>query len=118
MVSQIFRELPPWTLVIRIFQGLRISTEFPATFQREVLAIENMDDLITELYPYYKPNKAKMYLERALGPKEWITIIRHLLESHGYELTSKETTRASQKTVVYTMQRTSSVKTPLKIDFS
>ena len=118
MGSQIFRELPPWTLVLRVFQGLRVPTEFPATFQREVLTIEAMDDLLAELHPYYKPNKATLYLERTLGPKEWITIIRHLLEAHGYELTSKETTRASQKTVFYTMQRTSSVKTPLKIDFS
>lgn len=118
MASQIFRELPPWTFVLKLFQGLGVPTEFPGTFQRETLNLEHMDDLLAELHPYYKPNKAKQYLERNLNPKEWITVLRHLSEAHGYELTSKETTRDSKKTVFYTIQRTAAAKAPLKIDFS
>jgi hypothetical protein len=118
MASQIFRELPPWTLVLKLFQGLGVPTEFPGTFQRETLTFVAIDDLLAELYPYYKPNKAKLYLERELGPKEWITVLRHMCEAHGYELSSKETTRDGKKTVFYTIQRTVASKVPLKIDFS
>lgn len=118
MGSQLFRELPPWTLILQLFHTLRVPTDFPATFQRQDLNLIGIDEILAELHPYYKPNKAKLYLERQLGPKECITILRQLLEAHGYELTSKETTRSSQKTIFYTIQRTSAVKTPLKIDFS
>lgn len=118
MSSHIFRELPPWTLVLKVFQGLGVPTEFPGTFQRETLMLSSMDDLLAELHPYYKPNKAKLYLERSLGTKEWITILRHLCEVHGYILSSKETTRDGKKTHFYTIQRTAAAKTPLKIDFS
>lgn len=118
MASQLFRELPPWTLVLKLFQRLGVPTECPGTFQREALNLELMDDLLAELHPYYKPNKATLYLERSLGPKEWITILRHCCEAHGYELSSKETTRNGKKTVFYTIQRTAATKTPLKIDFS
>ena len=118
MASQIFRELPPWTLVLKLFQGLGVPTEFPGTFQREALQLDHMDDFLAELHSYYKPNKAKLYLERELGPKEWITVLRHMCEAHGYELSSKETTRDCKKTVFYTIQRTAVAKVPLKIDFS
>jgi hypothetical protein len=118
MGSQLFRELPPWTLILKIFHSLCVPTEFPATFQRGTLTIINMEYLLSELHPYYKPNKAALYLERDLGPKEWITILRHLCEVHGYELSSKETTRDGKKTVFYTIQRTAAAKVPLKIDFS
>lgn len=117
-MSQIFRELPPWTLVLKLLHGLGIPTEFPGTFQRDALNLSYTDDLLAELHPYYKPNKAKLYLERNLSPKEWITILRHCCEAHGYELTSKETTRDNKKTVFYTIQRTAAAKVPLKIDFS
>ncbi len=118
MASQLFRELPPWTLVLKVFQRLGIPTEFPVTFQREMLHITEMEDILLELHPYYRPNKSKQYLERDLGPKEWITIVRHLLQAHGYELVSKETTRDGKKVVLYTIQRTTAAKVPLKIDFS
>lgn len=118
MTAQLFRELPPWILVLNLFQRLGVPTEFPGTFQRETLNLEYMDDFLAELHPYYKPNKATLYLERSLGPKEWITILRHLCEAHGYELTSKETTRDGKKVVFYTIQRTAAAKVPLKIDFS
>jgi hypothetical protein len=117
-MSQLFRELPPWIFVLKLFQGLGIPTDFPGTFQRETLTPTAIDDLLAELHPYYKPNKAKLYLERDLGPKEWITILRHLCDAHGYELSSKETTRDGKKTTFYTIQRTPSAKSPLKIDFS
>jgi hypothetical protein len=118
MASQIFRELPPWTLVLKLFQRIGVPTEFPGTFQRETLNLIYMDDLLAELHPYYKPNKATVYLERNLGPKEVITVLRHLCEVHGFDIGSKETTRDGKKTVFYTIQRTASAKTSLKIDFS
>jgi hypothetical protein len=118
MTAQLFRELPPWTLVLNLFQKLGVPTEFPGTFQREALQVEHMDDLLAELHPYYKPNKAKLYLERNLCPKEWITVLRHLCEAHGYELSSKETTRYEKKVIFYTIRRTAAAKVPLKIDFS
>lgn len=116
-MSQLFRELPPWTLVLQLFHRLNLPTEFPGSFQRDTMELSSTDDLLAELHPYYKPNKAKNYLERNMGPKEWITVLRHLCEAHGYELTYKETTRDCKKTVFYIIRRTE-IKVPLKIDFS
>lgn len=117
-MSQLFRELPPWTFVLKLFHCIGIPSDFPGTFQRDTLDLSSTDDILAELHPYYKPNKARLYLERDLGPKEWITVLRHLCEAHGYELSSKETTRDGKKIVFYTIQRTAASKVPLKIDFS
>ena len=117
----LFREIPPWTLVVEILKLLKLPTEPPFTFQRSVIDLANSDEAVFLLEPYYVPCKAKLFLSYT-DTKRWITILKHILVPHGWVVITYETTRDKKKAIFYTVDRISVVEGPLrqpvKIDFS
>jgi hypothetical protein len=117
----LFREIPPWTLVIEILKLLKLPTEPPFTFQKDVIDLNQSVDAEYILEPYYIPCKAKQFLGYT-DAKRWITILRHILLPHGWVVLTQETTRDRKKVIFYTVDRISVIEGPLrqpvKIDFS
>lgn len=114
----LFREIPPWQTVLDIFRMLGLGTDFPTSFQRELLKSDEFSAAAALLEPYYIPCRAKQYLEYTDAAR-WCTILRQLLAPHNYQLSTKETTRQGKKTVLYTVERaTSQMNQPVRIDFS
>jgi len=114
----LFRTIPPWTLVLQVLSMLHLSTEIPYTFQKQDIQLENSAQLVALLEPYYIPCKAKQYLEYTTNTR-WVTILRHIVEPHGYILVSQETTRDKKKAIFYTIERASSkLNQAIQIDFS
>jgi hypothetical protein len=70
------------------------------------------------LEPYYIPCKARQFLEYT-DKKRWITILRQIVEPHGWELVTKETTRNNKKIQHCIIQRNPKyVVETICVDFS
>jgi N-acetyl-anhydromuramyl-L-alanine amidase AmpD len=81
---------------------LNLPIHFPVSFQRSDINLEGSIEAASLLEPYYKPCKAKQYLEHT-DEARWVTILRHSLDIYGYEILSQETTRDKKKTIIYTI---------------
>jgi hypothetical protein len=116
--SLLFREIPPWDLVKSILNMLSIPNEFPITFQKKDINLSQSLDAAYSIEPYYKPCKAKKYLEN-IDDKRWITVLRHILQPHGWKIVYQETTRDKKKAILYTIQKIDDVLLkPVELDFS
>ena len=113
----LFRKPPPMTLVLEVFSLLNISSDFPTTFTKTDLKLENFSAAAGLLEPYYLPCKVKLYLEYTDSVR-WITILRHILAVHGYTIKNIETTRNKKKAIYYTIERLGDLRTAVSIDFS
>ena len=115
--KNLFREIPPWPLIEDVLSMLGLSKHPPFTFQRSEISLEQSIDAVSLLEPYYIPSKARQFLSHT-DEKRWITILRHVLEHHGWSVVSKETTRDKKKTIVYSVQRVAAVMaTPVEVMF-
>ena len=115
--SNLFRQIPPISLVEDVLDMLGLSKHPPFTFQRNEISLEQSIDAVSLLEPYYIPSKAKQFLSHT-DEKRWITVLRHVLENHGWSIIGKETTRNKKKTILYSVQRTSTVMgTPVEVIF-
>lgn len=116
--SILFREIPPWDLVKSILIMLNITTEFPVTFQKKDIDLSQTNDAAYILEPYYKPCKAKKYLSN-IDDKRWITVLRHILQPHGFKIVYQETTRDKKKAILYTIQHTEEfLSKPVELNFT
>jgi hypothetical protein len=114
----LFREIPPWLLVLQVLSMLNLPTDIPYTFQRQDMKLDASPTIVALLEPYYIPCKAKQYLEYTPDHR-WITILRHLLLPHGYVLISQETTRDKKKAIFYSIERAySTLREAIQMDFS
>jgi hypothetical protein len=116
--SSIFRCSPPWDTVLQVFQILQLPTEFPTEFQRNQIQTDYSDSAVALLEPYYKPAKAKQYLEYT-DEKRWCTILRQILQLHGWTLLSREMTRDRKKLVLYSVEHLSAeaLNAPVQVSF-
>jgi hypothetical protein len=114
----LFTEIPPWTIVLEALSMLNLSTDFPLTFQRQDISLERSIELAALLEPFYKPCKAKQFLEYT-DEKRWITILRQICRPHGISVSSKETTRQNKKAIIYTITKAEvDIIEPVCITFS
>lgn len=115
--KNLFREIPPWSLIEDVLAMLGLSRHPPFTFQRAEISLDQSIDAVSLLEPYYIPSKARQFLSHT-DEKRWVTILRHVLEQHGWSVVSKETTRDRKKTIVYSVQRVAAVMaTPVEVTF-
>jgi hypothetical protein len=115
--KNLFREIPPWHLIEEVLDILGLSKHPPFTFQRNEIRLEQTIEAVSLLEPYYIPSKARQFLSHT-DEKRWITVLRHILENHGWSVISKETTRDKKKTIIYSVQRVNTVmSTPVEVTF-
>lgn len=99
-MKKLFRQAPPKELVERILKscGLTAGFEELRWFRHEELLLSSQEDWLPELEPYYLPCKASRFLGSGLMTTErLITILRHCIAPHGYELHHQERTLTDKK---------------------
>jgi ATP sulfurylase len=96
---------------------LGIPIEFPTTIVKGEIVLDNSSHAAYILEPYYIPCKARQFLEYT-DQQRWITILRQILNPHGWELIAKESTRSNKKVTHYTIQKdTNFVVDSISVDF-
>jgi hypothetical protein len=102
--KRLFRTAPPKEFVIEILQHLRLlGLHDLRWFTREELVLDTLDEWLPLLEPYYLPCKAKRFLNE-MDSTRIITILRHILQPHGYELHTQERMYKTSKTTLYQIQ--------------
>lgn len=75
-----------------------------AWFSRFQIHLAAAEELLPELEPYYLPCKAEEFLLTApFTYARAITIGRHLVRAHGYDLRARERTNQGKKDLWYTI---------------
>lgn len=121
--KKLFRSLPPKDLVESILRSCGLlGLHDLRWFSKDELKVVEQDDWLPLLYPYYLPCKAKRFLNEALDTSRLITILRHILRPHGYDLSVQERLYRDQKQSLYQIQPLHSFKdlsgVSLEVDFS
>jgi hypothetical protein len=102
----LFREVPELELIERFLQtslGLR-SLHDQAWFSRSMIRVHEAELLLPELEPYYMPCKAKEFLLGPFTAARALTILRHLVRAHGYDLHAQERSNGGSKSLWYSIQ--------------
>lgn len=123
-INQLFKTPIPddlFTNILKCFGYDDLNSNEEKSFSRfdleRLKTIEQMTLLKDEIYKYYLPCKAKIYIN-TLDEKKCITILRQILRLHNYTLTSKQKYIKKKKITFYVIQKknTHQSHTILKID--
>lgn len=103
--ASIFREKPPLDLVNMILKSMGFVNGLldTRTFTKDDLHGEGIDTWLPLLWPYYIPCKAKRFLEY-LTKDKFVTIIRHLLRVHNFDLQTQERIIGNVKRTQYRIE--------------
>jgi hypothetical protein len=121
--KKLFRSLPPKELVESILRGSGLlGLHDLRWFSKDELKTAEQEEWLPLLYPYYLPCKAKRFLHETLDNSRLITILRHILRPHGYDLSVQERLYRDQKQSLYQIQPIHSFRdlsgVSLEVDFS
>lgn len=116
-MPKLFREIPPVELIEHFLQTCGIqSIEDQSWFQKQQIHLEQFEQLLPELEPFYIPCKAQEYLYSFLTQARAITILRQILRLHNVTIVSKEKTCGSEKQLWYQLQQNHTTTIPLTED--
>ena len=121
--KKLFRKDPPKELVDFILRatGLIGMTDL-RWFTKEELALEGYEDWLTGLEPYYLPCKATRFLHGEMDGARLVTIFRHVLRPHGYDLHVQEKLYKEHKHTLYQIQLNNPFRdlsgTSLQVEFT
>jgi hypothetical protein len=103
--KKLFRKEPPKELVDSILRatGLIGVTDL-RWFTKEELALQAYEEWLPALEPYYLPCKAARFLHGEMDHAKLVTIFRHILRPHGYDLHVQERLYRDQKQSLYQIQ--------------
>jgi hypothetical protein len=103
--KKLFRKEPPKELVDTILRatGLINMTDL-RWFTKDELSLEGHEEWLEQLEPYYLPCKAARFLHGAMDSLRLMTIFRHILRPHGYDLCAQERLYKEHKHTLYQIQ--------------
>ena len=109
--KKLFRKEPSKELVEQIlrYSGL-LGLHDLRWFTKEELNLEVSEEWLPLLQPFYLPCKAKRFLDVALDANRLITILRHCIRVHGYDLSVQERIYKDKKHSLYQLQPAHSYK--------
>jgi len=109
--KKLFRKEPPKELVEQILRSTGLlGLHDLRWFTKEELVLENHEEWLPLLQPFYLPCKAKRFLDTTLDTNRLITILRHCIRVHGYDLSVQERLYKDKKHSLYQLQPTQSYK--------
>ena len=114
---RVFREIPPIEYVNKIFKtlGLRDMAD-TAWFSKSSIRLQEFEELLPELEPYYVPCKAHEYIHQPLTQIRVVTIIRQLLKAHGATLNVCEKSCGGEKKKWYQVSGSASTSVTVSFD--
>ena len=105
--DNIFREFIPLDIVNQVLQILHFDNVHDKRFFTfKDLHINDFQNAIIILEPYYIPCKARKYLYTDLSQHRILTIIRQILKPIGFSLFSQERTIDKKKEMFYQLVQT------------
>ena len=100
----LFKKLPPKELVNEVLVHLQfIGFNDNRIFTKYDIPKDKFEEIITWIEPYYIPCKVKRFLYE-INENKQITIIRHLLRAHKYDLNAHEKLVNGIKTTTYQLK--------------
>ncbi len=105
-MPKVFRQNPPSSLVDQVLQtfGLQ-SIHDTSWFSKKQIQLQNLENILPELEPYYIPCKAQEYLYTSITHNRALTILRQILRVHQRIIVSKEKTCGNEKQIWYQLQK-------------
>ena len=105
--KKLFRKEPPTELVDSILRASGLLGMIDLRwFTRDELVLTGYDEWLPTLEPYYLPCKASRFLHGEMDCAKLITIFRHILRPHGYDLHVQERLYREHKHTMYQIQPT------------
>jgi hypothetical protein len=105
--KKLFRKEPPKELVDSILRASGLLGMIDLRwFTRDELVLTGYDEWLPTLEPYYLPCKASRFLHGEMDCAKLITIFRHILRPHGYDLHVQERLYKEHKHTMYQIQPT------------
>ena len=103
--KSIFREKPPIELVNNILKnmGFEHGLTDTKTFTKDQLIDDKVEEWISLLEPYSIPCKARRFLDY-LTKEKLITVIRHIIRVHNFDLRTQERVLCGVKKTVYRIE--------------
>ena len=109
--KKLFRKQPPKELVELILRSVGLlGLHDLRWFTKEELVLTTQEDWLPQLYPFYLPCKAKRFLDEAMEGNRLITVVRHCIRQHGYDLAVQERLYKDKKHSLYQIQPMHSYK--------
>jgi hypothetical protein len=100
----LFKKVPPKELVNEVLVHLQfIGFNDNRIFTKYDIPKDKFEEIITWIEPYYIPCKVKRFLYN-INENKQITIIRHLLRAHKYDLNAHEKLVNGIKTTTYQLK--------------
>ena len=107
---KLFRQEPPLAFVEEILGHMGfIGFHDLRWFSKDEIRVATLDDWLPTLEAYYLPCKAERFIH-TWGPLSIITVLRHILHSHGYHLQKEERLYNGRKTFLYQIQSATAFK--------
>jgi hypothetical protein len=105
---QLFRKQPPKEFAEDILRAVGLSSGLDDLrwFSAEELRLDTQEAWLPQLEPYYLPCKARRFFEGRgeLDGQRVITLLRHVLNCHGYCLKPQERMYKNKKATLYQIQ--------------
>ena len=102
---KLFRKEPPKELVDFILRSTGLLGMIDLRwFTKEELVLDNYQEWLPLLEPYYLPCKASRFLYDEMNSAKLITIFRHIVRPHGYDLHAHERLYKEEKHTLYQLQ--------------
>jgi hypothetical protein len=109
--NKLFRKEPPKELVEQILRATGLlGLHDLRWFTKDELVMDTQEEWLPLLHPFYLPCKAKRFLDAALDGNRLITVLRHCIRHHGYDLSVQERLYKEKKHSLYQLQPLKSSK--------
>lgn len=119
-INQLFREYIPEDIYYKLLYAFGINANYSSSFSKLDLEkrnlLEAMKPIIRDLYPYYLPCKAHIYL-RTPTIQTCITILRQISKLHGKILTSSQKYMNNKKVTIYTLKDNIEITKNMKMKY-
>ncbi|NBV77965.1 hypothetical protein EBR66_07400 [bacterium] len=103
--KKLFRQEPPIDLVTSILRATGLlGMEDLRWFTKDELVLTGFEEWLLHLEPYYLPCKAKRFLHGEMDGARLITIFRHIVRPHGYDIHVQERLYKEHKHTLYQIQ--------------
>jgi hypothetical protein len=104
-IKHLFRKKPSLELVHDILTSLHfIGVTDARIFSKHDIPLQAFEEWLPILEPFYLPCKAKLFLHEFSHQKA-LTVLRHLLRTHGFKLRAYEKVNQGAKQTLYQIER-------------
>ena len=97
-----FRKRPPLEIIEQVLRCCKLNgLDDKRWFSKEDIPLDQLDQWLPLVEPYYLPCKAERYLHGEMTQGKVITVLRHMFKMNGIEFKTQERVINGKKTTLY-----------------